>query len=191
MKKYLFLLVVLLFSITTFAQLEVKEGSFKEVPGFVNINTDKMYDDNEKPYAVLKVRTENLSSKQRRELTFKGDAQTYFEVDYQDGEVWLYISYYATFIKISHEELSSTEFYFPFNMKPKCGYELTLVNKTAPVDDQVETVENVLMANDIGVQAYNLHARTYLIIGNHSRMEDYGENRTGCFYISHAVFEDN
>lgn len=131
MRKTIILLIALLLSIPIFAQLEVKEGSFKEVPGFVNINIDKMYDDNDKPYAVLKIKTENISGKQRRELNFGGDAQTFFEAEYRDGEVWLYISYYATFIKISHEELSSTEYYFPFDMKPKCGYELTLVNKTA------------------------------------------------------------
>lgn len=133
MKKTIVVIVLLLLSISLLAQLEVKEGSFKEVPGFVNINTEKMYDDNDKPYAVLKIKTENIGSKERRELKFGGDAQTFFEVEYKDGEVWLYISYYASFIKISHEEYSSTEFYFPFDMKPKCGYEMTLVNKIVPV----------------------------------------------------------
>lgn len=131
-KYYISLIVLFLIGKFSYAQLEVKLGSFKEVPGFVNINVDKMYDDNDKPYAVVKIKTENISSKQRRELNFGGDAQTFFEVEYKDGEVWLYISYYASFIKISHEEFSSTEFYFPFDMKPKCGYELTIVNKTAP-----------------------------------------------------------
>ena len=41
----------------------------------------------------------------------------------------------------------------------------------------------VLIANNVGVDAVNLHATTYLIIGNNSRFEDYGENRTGCFWI--------
>ena len=131
MKKLVVLLIYLLLSYSGCAQLEVKEGSFKEVAGFVNINTEKMYDDNDKPYAVLKIKTENLSSKERRELNFGGDAQTFFEAEYRDGEVWLYISYYASFIKISHEEFSSTEYYFPFDMQPKHGYELTLVNKTS------------------------------------------------------------
>lgn len=128
-KKYTFLFWLLILTIPLFAQLEVKPNSFKEVVGFVNIDPDKQTDDNDKPYAVLKIKTENISSKQRRELSFKGDAQTFFEVEYKDGEVWLYISYYATYIKISHEEFSSTEFHFPFDMEPKKGYELTLVNK--------------------------------------------------------------
>lgn len=131
-KKYLILfLLVLIASFPVVAQLEVKPGSFKEVIGFVNINVDKMYDDNDKPYAVLKIRTENINDKQRRELNFGGDAQTFFEIEYRDGEVWLYLSYYATFLKMSHPDLSSTEFYFPFDMMPKKGYELTLVNKTS------------------------------------------------------------
>ena len=43
--------------------------------------------------------------------------------------------------------------------------------------------EAVLTANNIGVDARNLHATTYLIIGNNSRFEDYGSDRTGCFWI--------
>ena len=46
--------------------------------------------------------------------------------------------------------------------------------------------EDVLTANNQGVNAKNLHATTYLIIGENSRFEDYeknGEARTGCFWI--------
>lgn len=43
--------------------------------------------------------------------------------------------------------------------------------------------EEVLRADNTGVQAEDLHATTYLIIGNNSRFEDYGTNRTGCFWI--------
>lgn len=43
--------------------------------------------------------------------------------------------------------------------------------------------EAMLVANNAGVEAANLHAKTYLIIGNNSRIEDYGDNRTGCFWI--------
>lgn len=46
--------------------------------------------------------------------------------------------------------------------------------------------EEMLVANHNGVNAANLHATTYLIIGENSRFEDYtrnGEARTGCFWI--------
>lgn len=43
--------------------------------------------------------------------------------------------------------------------------------------------ESVLQANNEGVKAKNLHANTYLIIGNNSRFEDYRYDRTGCFWI--------
>jgi predicted nucleic acid-binding Zn-ribbon protein len=42
--------------------------------------------------------------------------------------------------------------------------------------------ENVLVANNQGVKAEDLHATTYLIIGNNSRFEDYN-GRTACFWI--------
>ncbi len=43
--------------------------------------------------------------------------------------------------------------------------------------------EAVLIADHDGVKAEDLHATTYLIIGTKSRFEDYGDNRTGCFWI--------
>ena len=46
--------------------------------------------------------------------------------------------------------------------------------------------DEVLVADNVGVNATNLHATTYLIIGNYSRFEDYvrdGDERTGCFWI--------
>jgi hypothetical protein len=43
--------------------------------------------------------------------------------------------------------------------------------------------EAILTANNVGVDAVNLHATTYLIIGDNSRFEDMGSNRTGCFWI--------
>lgn len=41
----------------------------------------------------------------------------------------------------------------------------------------------MLIANNQGVDALNLRATSYLIIGTNSRFEDYGYNRTGCFWI--------
>lgn len=41
----------------------------------------------------------------------------------------------------------------------------------------------VLSATSDGVDATNLHAKTYLIIGGRSRFENYGTDRTGCFWI--------
>lgn len=54
-------------------------------------------------------------------------------------------------------------------------------------DDGMRIIKNtdvVLTANNVGVDAKNLHATTYLIVGTNSRFEDYDNNtRTGCFWI--------
>ena len=45
---------------------------------------------------------------------------------------------------------------------------------------------DILVANKDGVEATDLHAKTYLIVGagdGRSRFEDYGINRTGCFWV--------
>ena len=41
----------------------------------------------------------------------------------------------------------------------------------------------VLSATSDGVDATNLHAKTYLTVGGRSRFENYGTDRTGCFWI--------
>ena len=49
--------------------------------------------------------------------------------------------------------------------------------------DAAGTQSEVLEATSEGVDATNLHAKTYLIIGGRSRFENYGSDRTGCFWI--------
>lgn len=51
--------------------------------------------------------------------------------------------------------------------------------------------EVVLTANNEGVQAEDLHATTYLIIGVNSRFEDYDNyTRTGCFWIGRTYVDE-
>ncbi len=131
-------MVILILSVSLFAQLEVKEGSFKEVPGFVNLNSDPNYqiDDNELPFAIIKVRTENINDKQRRELRFESNLAVGILLEYKTGEVWVYLTAkYADYLKISHPDFSSIEFSLPFDLQPKKGYELIIVNKANSIKD--------------------------------------------------------
>ena len=43
--------------------------------------------------------------------------------------------------------------------------------------------DEVLTADNEGVKALNVVVKTYLVVGEHSRFENYGSNRTGCFWI--------
>lgn len=67
----------------------------------------------------------------------------------------------------------------------KTGSEMT----TTVDEDGISVYKDgdeVLTADNKGVVAYDLHAKTYLIVGESSRFEDYekdGEQRTGCFWI--------
>ena len=177
-KRFLLLIFTLFLSVPLFAQLEVKEGSFKEVEGFVNINMDKMYDDNDQPYSVIKVRTENINDKQRRDLLFEGDARTFIEYEYKVGEVWLYISYYATYLKISHPEYSSIEFHLPFDLQPKKGYELTLVNMTnyTPIPEKPKL--NYLIVKSDQPDAMIFIDSVYVGNGEGTRYFNVGERHT-------------
>lgn len=64
----------------------------------------------------------------------------------------------------------------------KSGSEM----KTQITEDGMVVKRNdtaMLTANNTGVEAVNLHAKTYLWIGKNSRFEDYQSNRTGCFWV--------
>lgn len=148
MRKLLLVFIALFLSFAALAQLEVKPGSFKEVQGFVNINLDKQQDDNNVTYAIIKVNTENINDKQRHELYFQGNAATYIELEYKIGEVWVYLSSTpATFLKISHPDFGSTEFWFPHDLKPKQGYELILVNKSYQ-EDNLDVYNYLIVRSD-------------------------------------------
>lgn len=139
---------VIFLSVSAFAQLEVKPESFKECVGFVNTNPDPDYqtDDNYLPFAVIKVRTENISDKQRRELLFEGNGGTFIMLEYKVGEVWVYLTAkYATYLKISHPEFSTYEFTLPYDLQPKKGYEMTLVYKSYVPAEPVKEVFNYLI----------------------------------------------
>lgn len=75
---------------------------------------------------------------------------------------------------------------FTFNEE---GLHITKTNSeiTTSITEDGMTVyrkdSSVLVADNQGVKAEDLHAATFLIIGNNSRLEDYNSNRTGCFWI--------
>lgn len=54
-----------------------------------------------------------------------------------------------------------------------------------------DTEAHILIANNLGVEAINLTAKQYLIVGANSRFENYATdtdpNRTGCFYIGSTI----
>ncbi len=64
----------------------------------------------------------------------------------------------------------------------KAGREI----KTQITEDGMRVYKNgnaVLTANSEGVDAVDLHASTYLVVGGRSRFENYGADRTGCFWV--------
>lgn len=133
MKRLVLFLGFMLFSLGAMAQLEVKPDSFVEVVGFVNINA-KQFDDNGTPYAVIKVRTENITDKERRRLGFDCGANAFYELEYKDGEVWVYVTHLVSRLKISHPDFGAVSFDIPLEMAPKKGYEMVLVNKMKAVN---------------------------------------------------------
>ncbi len=146
---------------------------------------------------ISKATEENTSNISALQITTKNISSTVSKIDTIDKEVTTLktqLNQTANDLKISIDEIKNqdvqeviTSTGFTFNN------EGLTIDKTSS-DISTKITENgmtiskedseVLTANNTGVQAANLHATTYLIVGNNSRFEDYNESRTGCFWIN-------
>ena len=150
--KKLFLILLTFMSLNVFAQndfFKVKEGSFHKIDGFLFLNKNEHYDINDKPMALIKISTENISAEERGRITFKGNLETEFDPRYEESEIHLYVSAQAaTFIEIHHPDYGKTEFKLPYDLEGFCGYEMML--------------SRILVSNQEPIKPQN----TYLIINS-------------------------
>ena len=125
--KRLLLIILTFMSLNVFAQIQVKEGSFKKIEGYMML--EKYTDMNDAPMAVLKISTENITAEQRKKFSFEGgNAITFVEGPYfKPGEMHLYISAQAaTSLVIKHDDYGKTEFEFPYDLCDFCGYDMVV-----------------------------------------------------------------
>ncbi len=126
MKKVLLVLFTLI-SLNAFSQLQVKEGSFKYVPGGVIDNKAEYTDGNDLPMALIKISTENISEQERMRLVFVGNRATQIIKKPRTGSMWIYISAEtATFIDIRHPDYGTYKYYLPEELCDYCVYEMVL-----------------------------------------------------------------
>jgi hypothetical protein len=88
MKKILLVLFAFV-SLNAFSQLQVKEGSFKHIPGGVIEDKEEYTDGNDFPMALIKISTENISEQERLRLVFTGNRETQIMKEPKTGEIWL------------------------------------------------------------------------------------------------------
>ena len=133
MKRILLVLFTLI-SLNAFSQLQVKEGSFKYVPGGVIDNKAEYTDGNDLPMALIKISTENIPEQERMRLVFVGNRATQIIKKPRTGSMWIYISAEtATFIDIRHPDYGTYKYLLPEKLCDYCVYEMVLqyVNNNA------------------------------------------------------------
>ena len=125
--KRILLLIFVLISLNAFSQLQVKEGSFKYVPGGVIDNKAEYTDGNDLPMALIKISTENIPEQERMRLVFVGNRATQIIKKPKTGSMWIYISAdAATFIDIRHPDYGTYKYYLPEELCDYCVYEMVL-----------------------------------------------------------------
>lgn len=173
--------------VRTPAQLEQKYNfgkTFSEMLGLINDNRDKV----DSASSGLKDLEKSSTELSRTTEEIKAQVQTLSQ------EVELKMNKDAVTIAVKNEIANGVN-----QIVTESGYRFDAEGlKISKSGEAIENVidntgmyvkyfdEDVLTANDKGVDAVNLHAKTYLIIGTgngRSRFEDYGISRTGCFWV--------
>ncbi len=125
--KKLLLIFFALISLNAFSQIQVKEGSFKKIDGYVMMDKSEHTDINNKPMALIKITAEGMKAEERARLVYKGNMATYFDVHQKGYETYLYLTAQAaTFLKIIHPDYGKTECWFPEDLCDFCGYEMVV-----------------------------------------------------------------
>ncbi|MGM9543611.1 MAG: hypothetical protein ACI3T9_01375 [Romboutsia timonensis] len=134
----------------------------------ITASVQEMKDENEAARASMEDEIAELSSKVNATITAE-DVKVEIQKELLDGV-----------------DKVTTSTGFTFNDEGLSVSKTDSEMKTTITEDGMTVYKNeeaVLTANNVGVNAVNLHATTYLIIGTNSRFEDYNGNRTGCFFI--------
>lgn len=185
----------------TVADIERKYNfgkSFAEIMGLIDDTRNEV----DSAYSELRSEiTEQSTSLQRtaeeivaKAVTKEEIADVYGDIDELKTEVETKMTSEAVTISIRDELANGVEV-----LDTKTGYRfdkngLSISETGSEITNLIDnngmyvkrSSEDVLVANKDGVEATDLHAKTYLIIGageGRSRFEDYGINRTGCFWI--------
>ena len=125
--KRILLVIFTLISLNAFSQLQVKEGSFRYVPGGVIDNKEEYTDGNDLPMALIKISTENIPEQERLRLVFVGNRSTQIIKKPKTGSMWIYLSAEAaTFIDIRHPDYGTYKYLLPEELCGYCVYEMVL-----------------------------------------------------------------
>ena len=174
--------------------------SFAETLGIINDTRDEvdsvesgLRDEIKELSTTLKRSTEEIVMGAKRELT-TAITNVSDDVTELSSEVEMKLDAEAVTIVVEKEISKGVE-----RVETKTGYKFDSdgldISKSGEAISNSLTHEgmyvkksgdDILVADKDGVQATDLHAKTYLIIGEgegRSRFEDYGIGRTGCFWI--------
>ena len=149
--KRIILVIFALISLNAFSQLQVKEGSFRYVPGGVIDNKLEYTDGNDLPMALIKISTENIPEQERMRLVFVGNRATQIIKKPKTGSMWIYISADpATFIDIRHPDYGTYKYYLPEELCDYCVYEMILQykNPNAYAGPEKPNINYLIIASD-------------------------------------------
>ena len=143
--KRILLIIFAFISLNAFSQLQVKEGSFKHIPGGIIEDKLEYTDGNDFPMALIKISTENIAEQERQRLVFSGNRETQILKEPKTGQMWVYLSAEAaTFIDIKHPDYGTYKYFLPERLCDYCVYEMVLQYVSSGMPSAVTQQNNYL-----------------------------------------------
>lgn len=126
MKKLLLVLFTFI-SLNVFAQLQIKNGSFKYNPYGVIEDKAEYVDSKGSPMALIKVSTENITEQERLKLEFEVNKQAQIIKKTKTGQMWIYLSAEsADYLYIKHDTYGECKLEFTEKLCDYCVYDVTI-----------------------------------------------------------------
>ena len=148
MKKIIFILLVFM-SLTSFAQIGVKDSTFRKIGEMCLMDDDEMYAEG---YALIEISTENIKKNLRYDFEFTSDLWD-IEKEIKKKTININVDENTKSILISHLLYGDVEFVFPEKLCANCIYAMTVVyeeEKEEPetVEEEIiDTLQNLLTIN--------------------------------------------
>ena len=151
--KKLFLILLTLTSLTSFAQLQVKKDTFRKTDELVMLEGADVR-------ASLKVLTENIKGGQRSALEFFDAQMEKIDAKVSKKNIQLFLPTTTRSISVYHPVYGDLEYVFPEELCALCAYEMTItyVEET----DEHESVAESAIVTLLKINSYPKKSSVYI-----------------------------
>ena len=147
MKKILLILLVFI-SLDSFAQIRVKENTFRKTKKTRAVKKEFIYS-HDKDYALIKISTENIQNVLKPDFEFRTFDRLDIDKEVKKKTIEISLDENTESFVLSHPLYGNLEYVLPEKLSSRCIYEMAIVSD----EDVLDTLRNVVTIVSYPVKA--------------------------------------